>query len=290
MDYFEPKTVLIVVTLMVCLAIVLDLLRRRKRNRYDNIHMSSRDLERTARGEPEDDPFSQSQFPSGRSRVVKVRDEADTYSSDKSSSQMGGFNSSLTKQPQQGALSLGSDGAEDNALAEKAGSAEVNKSEAVKQSKQSQSKESTSKDAEPEDVLVMHLMTDKGQTCCGQLLLDTAVSLGLRYGAMKIFHRHSEEDGSGPVLFSMANLLNPGTFDLNTMGDMQSVGVTLFMTPNELEEPVDAFDIMLETAEKLAQELQLTLKDESRSSMTKQTIDHYRQKALKIAFQRQRST
>jgi cell division protein ZipA len=107
---------------------------------------------------------------------------------------------------------------------------------------------------------------------------------------MKIFHRHSEEDGSGPVLFSMANLLNPGTFDLTTMGAMQSVGVTLFMTPNELEEPVEAFDIMLETAEKLAQELQLTLKDESRSSMTKQTIDHYRQKALKIAFQRQRNT
>jgi cell division protein ZipA len=122
------------------------------------------------------------------------------------------------------------------------------------------------------------------------LLLDTAVSLGLRYGAMKIFHRHSEEDGSGPVLFSMANLLNPGTFDLTTMGALQSVGVTLFMTPNELEEPVEAFDIMLETAEKLAQELQLTLKDESRSSMTKQTIDHYRQKALKIAFQRQRNT
>ena len=50
MENFEPKTVLIVVTLMVCLAIVLDFLRRRKRNRYDNIQMSSRDLERNARG------------------------------------------------------------------------------------------------------------------------------------------------------------------------------------------------------------------------------------------------
>jgi len=290
MDYFEPKTVLIVVTLMVCLAIVLDLLRRRKRNRYDSIQMSSRDLERTARGGSKEDPFAQSQFPSGPSRVIKVRDEADTYSSDQSSSQMGGFNSSLTKQPQQGALSLDSDEAEDNALAEQTASAEVNKSESAKQSKQSQSKESTAKNSKSEEVLVMHLMTNKGQTCRGQLLLDTAVSLGLRYGAMKIFHRHTEKDGSGPVLFSMANLLNPGTFDLNTMGDMQSVGVTLFMTPNELEEPVDAFDIMLETAEKLAQELQLNLKDESRSSMTKQTIDHYRQKALKIAFQRQHST
>ena len=271
MDNFEPKTVLIVVTLMVCLAIVLDFLRRRKRNRYDNIQMSSREIERTSRGEPEDDPFAQSQFPSGPARV-KVRDEAE-------------FNASLSKQPEQGALSLNTE-----ADSVEASSKQPQLAQQQDQQEQPNTNKSSTNSAEPEDVLVMHLMTEKGQTCSGQLLLDTAVSLGLRYGAMKIFHRHSEEDGSGPVLFSMANLLNPGTFDLTTMGAMQSVGVTLFMTPNELEEPVEAFDIMLETAEKLAQELQLTLKDESRSSMTKQTIDHYRQKALKIAFQRQRST
>ena len=273
MDNFEPKTVLIVVTLMVCLAIVLDFLRRRKRNRYDNIQMSSREIERTSRGEPEDDPFAQSQFPSGRARV-KVRDEAEF--------------TSLSKQPEQGALSLNTEA--DSVEASKQPQLAQQQDQQVQQDQQPNTNNASTNSAEPEDVLVMHLMTEKGQTCSGQLLLDTAVSLGLRYGAMKIFHRHSEEDGSGPVLFSMANLLNPGTFDLTTMGAMQSVGVTLFMTPNELEEPVEAFDIMLETAEKLAQELQLTLKDESRSSMTKQTIDHYRQKALKIAFQRQRNT
>ena len=275
MDNFEPKTVLIVVTLMVCLAIVLDFLRRRKRNRYDNIQMSSREIERTSRGEPEDDPFAQSQFPSGPARV-KVRGEAE-------------FNASLSKQPEQGALSLNTE-ADSVEASNKQSHLAQQQDQQEQQDQQSNTNNSSTNSSEPEDVLVMHLMTEKGQTCSGQLLLDTAVSLGLRYGAMKIFHRHSEEDGSGPVLFSMANLLNPGTFDLTTMGAMESEGVTLFMTPNELEEPVEAFDIMLETAEKLAQELQLTLKDESRSSMTKQTIDHYRQKALKIAFQRQRST
>ena len=39
-------------------------------------------------------------------------------------------------------------------------------------------------------------MANKDQSCSGQLLLDTAVGLGLRYGAMKIFHRHTDEDGS----------------------------------------------------------------------------------------------
>lgn len=276
MENFEPKTVLIVVTLMVCLAIVLDFLRRRKRNRYDNIQMSSRDLERNARGEAEDDPFAQSQFPSGPARV-KVRDNAE-------------FNTNRSKQPQQGALSLNTEADSVEASDTQSQLAQHQDQQQQQQPEKPNTNKSSSSSAEPEDVLVIHLMTKKGQSCDGQLLLDTATSLGLRFGAMKIFHRHSEEDGSGPVLFSMANLLNPGTFDLNTMGDMQAVGVTLFMTPNELEEPVDAFDLMLETAEKLAQQLQLTVKDESRSSMTKQTIDHYRQKALKIAFQRQRNT
>ena len=150
MENFEPKTVLIVVTLMVCLAIVLDFLRRRKRNRYDNIQMSSREIERTSRGESEDDPFAQSQFPSGRARV-KVRDEADTYSS-------------LSKQPEQGALSL-------NTEADSVEASNKQSQLSQQQDQQNNTNNASTNSSEPEDVLVMHLMTDKGQTfavanCC----------------------------------------------------------------------------------------------------------------------------
>lgn len=130
-----------------------------------------------------------------------------------------------------------------------------------------------------EEVLVIHLMANKGEFCQGQQLLDSSIALGLRYGAMKIFHRHTDEDGSGPILFSMANMLKPGTFDLSTIGELELVGVTLFMTPSELEKPALIFDLMMDTAEKLAAELKLNIMDESRSSMTKQTTDHYRQRA-----------
>ena len=70
MDYFEPKTIVVAVCTMVFLAIVLDVVRRRKRNRYDNIQMSSREIDRSVGYENAKDPFSESQFPSGRSRVV----------------------------------------------------------------------------------------------------------------------------------------------------------------------------------------------------------------------------
>jgi FtsZ-interacting cell division protein ZipA len=41
MDYFGPREVLIVVGVLVILAIILDGARRIKRNRYENLQMSS---------------------------------------------------------------------------------------------------------------------------------------------------------------------------------------------------------------------------------------------------------
>ena len=281
MDYFEPKTILIAVTLMVFLAIVMDFLRRKKRNRYENLQMSSRELERSSRGDLEDDPFAQSQFPSGPSRVVKVRNEDDLSSSEVNSTGVKELKTASSRQPEQGALFSDS---------ELNGGSDLVPEEPVSSDPTPDTKITSEPATEQkQEVLVIHLMANKNQSFSGQSLLDCAVGLGLRYGAMKIFHRHTDKEGFGPVLFSMANLLKPGTFDLNTMGDLDSDGVTLFMTPEDIDEPVDAFDLMLETAEKLALQLQLNIMDESRSSMTKQTIDHYRQRAQKIAFHRERS-
>lgn len=269
-----PKTIVIAVAAMVCLAIVLDLLRRRKRNRYEKLQMSSRDLQRSPDLETEDDPFEQSQFPSGRSRVVGVRNAERAPTTDYST--LTKTFSTFQSQPQQGSLLLDTEEATENAVTTE-GSAEP-AADSVQKTVSSESQTA-------QEVLVIHLVANKGGTCSGQLLLDQVVSLDMRYGAMKIFHRHRDEEGSGPVLFSMANLRNPGTFDLNTLGDTQCAGVTLFMTPEEQEQPLQAFDLMLQTAQQLAAQLQLNILDESRSSMTKQTIDHYRQRAQKVAFQ-----
>jgi cell division protein ZipA len=143
---------------------------------------------------------------------------------------------------------------------------------------------------QPEEVLVIHLMANKGEKVAGQQLLDAVLSAGLRYGAMKIFHRHLSDDGSGPVLFSMANLVNPGTFDLNTMGDLEVPGVTLFMALDDIEDPVDALNIMIEAVDSIVGDLQLNVMDESRSSMTRNTIDHYRQRARDVSVRRDQSS
>lgn len=95
---------------------------------------------------------------------------------------------------------------------------------------------------------------------------------------MKIFHRHVNQDGSGPVLFSVANSVNPGTFDLATMEDFSTPGISLFFAMEDVDDPMMAFDSLLTAAKKMAAELGGVLKDESRSVLTKQTEEHYRQR------------
>ena len=55
----------------------------------------------------------------------------------------------------------------------------------------------------------------------GPALLQNILESGLRFGEMDIFHRHESMAGNGEVLFSMANALKPGTFDLDDIEGFQ---------------------------------------------------------------------
>ncbi|MDA9095191.1 cell division protein ZipA [Porticoccaceae bacterium] len=277
MDYFGPREVLIVVGVLVILAIILDGARRIKRNRYENLQMSSRKLRKASAQDvtrEELDALEASQFPSGRARIIGVRDEGDLQQVEDTVRRSNGFG--FDREPEQEVFDL------DNSIYER------QRAELTQQAQPQKSAEKPN--TQPEEVLVIHLMANKGEKVAGQQLLDAVLSAGLRYGAMKIFHRHLSDDGSGPVLFSIANLVNPGTFDLNTMGDLEVPGVTLFMALDDIEDPVDALNIMIEAVDSIVGDLQLNVMDESRSSMTRNTIDHYRQRARDVSVRRDQSS
>ena len=277
MDYFGPREVLIVVGVLVILAIILDGARRIKRNRYENLQMSSRKLRKASAQDvtkEELDALEASQFPSGRARVIGVRDEGDIQQVEDSLRRPNGFG--FDREPEQEVFDL------DNSIYER------QRAELTQQAQPQKPAEKPN--TQPEEVLVIHLMANKGEKVAGQQLLDAVLSAGIRYGAMKIFHRHLSDDGSGPVLFSMANLVNPGTFDLNTMGDLEVPGVTLFMALDDIEDPVDALNIMIEAVDSIVGDLQLNVMDESRSSMTRNTIEHYRQRARDVSVRRDQSS
>ncbi len=147
-----------------------------------------------------------------------------------------------------------------------------------KSSAQTQADKPEAEPPNPEMVMVFHLMARKGQLFEGPKLLDALLAQGMRYGSMKIFHRHAELDGSGPILFSLANTVEPGTFDLDAMTDFTTPGVSFFITLDSQDSPTDAFGTLLDTISALVEQLDGELKDETRSAVTRQTIEHYWQR------------
>ena len=102
----------------------------------------------------------------------------------------------------------------------------------------------------------------------------------LRFGEMDIFHRHESMAGTGEVLFSMANAVKPGTFDLDDIDHFTTPAVSFFLGLPGPRYPKQAFDVMVAAARKLSQELNGELKDDQRSVLTAQTIEHYRQRIV----------
>ena len=133
------------------------------------------------------------------------------------------------------------------------------------------------KDPGYSQVLVINVMARPKTSIQGDELLPILLGAGLRFGEMSIFHRHADRKG-GPVLFSVANALNPGTFDLNDISDFSTQGVCFFMTLPNVANNLLAFEQMLATAKHVQSVLDAELKDDNRSVMTAQTVEHYRQR------------
>lgn len=124
-------------------------------------------------------------------------------------------------------------------------------------------------------VIILSVVMPANQQMLGAALLPSLLTLGLKYGEMNIFHRHEDSAGNGKVTFSLANIMNPGSFDLDTMETFVTRGVSLFMTLPNAGDPLVVFDKMLNAAKQLAQEFNAQILDDKRNVMTKQTEQHY---------------
>ncbi|WNC70939.1 cell division protein ZipA [Thalassotalea psychrophila] len=126
-----------------------------------------------------------------------------------------------------------------------------------------------------QEVLALSVVVNENQLISGAALLPNFLTLGLKFGEMNIFHRHQDNAGNGKITFSVANMVNPGTFDLDNMESFSTKGITLFMTLPNAGDPVKVFKQMLSAAKQVANEFGGQVLDGQRSVMTKQTEQHY---------------
>ncbi|RDE22446.1 cell division protein ZipA [Motiliproteus coralliicola] len=141
--------------------------------------------------------------------------------------------------------------------------------------------------AAEDEVLVINVDA-REQPFAGPILFKLLNACGMEHGEMAIFHRHEQDKGRGAIQFSTANAVAPGTFDPANSEQFSTPAVTFFMRMSEPADRMNAFECMLATAQCVADNLGGELKDENRSSLRTQTIEHYRQKVRE--FERKQLT
>jgi cell division protein ZipA len=132
------------------------------------------------------------------------------------------------------------------------------------------------RDIDPE-VFMLNVVARKSDGFRGADILHILLACDLRLGDMNFFHRHEFEAGRGAIQFSVANMMQPGVFDIDNMADMNTPGLVFFLTLPGPEDMMKAFDYMLETAQAVSRNLGGDVLDESRSVLTRQTLEHCRQ-------------
>lgn len=128
----------------------------------------------------------------------------------------------------------------------------------------------------PEKILQINV-AGRSRRITGDQIMQAARDVGLLEGDMQIFHFSDDRDR---VLFSMANMLNPGTFPMKEMNGFVTPGVTLFSTLPGPTDSMAVFEQMLGVAQRLAALFDAELQDSTHSDLTKQTIDHVREEIV----------
>ncbi len=130
----------------------------------------------------------------------------------------------------------------------------------------------------PGEVLMLHVVSRDEAGFQGDDILQVLLAYNLRFGDMDFFHCHEAAAGRGAIQFSVANMLQPGVFDIDKMSDFSTTGLIFFLTLPGPRDMMAAFEKMLETARGVAENLGGDVLDESRSATTRQTLEHMRQR------------
>lgn len=264
---------MVVIGVLLIAAVLLDAWRRIRRDRAAEVKMNLVDSEELLVA-PEQDFSMFGELPNGGARVVDrgdiLRATGCAVASDEAPAERDELVAGITSVAPDGDI-------EDIDWLDGLGSTE-SASESASESVKSEPAPRRLVSQEQPEVFMFNVVARNKQGFHGGDILHILLACDLRFGDMGFFHRHELEAGRGAVQFSVTNMMQPGVFDIDNMADMATPGLVFFMTLPGPEDRMQAFDYMLETAKTVARNLDADVLDESRSVISKQTMEHSRQK------------
>lgn len=115
------------------------------------------------------------------------------------------------------------------------------------------------------DMITLYVVAAEGEQFHGAYILQCLEALGFEYGEYQIFHRHQHlGNNNSPVIFSIANMMQPGVFDLSQIQDLSTIGLVIFMHLPTEGNPQTNLRLMLQSTERLANALNGFVLNENR--------------------------
>lgn len=137
-------------------------------------------------------------------------------------------------------------------------------------------------------VVTVRILPQPGTEFRAEELILALRAAGLQHGKFGIFHRVSES-GTERIRFSVASLVEPGSFDLSKLKESTYRGVSVFMVLPAPEEGVELFDDMLLTARVVAREIDGRLVDEQGGALSVQRERYMREEVIDFLRRRQQA-
>lgn len=134
------------------------------------------------------------------------------------------------------------------------------------------------------EILVLYITSPTHNLFNGLSISKAADKVGMVYGHMNIFHHFGPGKlHSGQPLFSIANMYEPGSFDLGRMADLKTKGIAAFMySPASIDASV-VFELYLNTTQRIAKLLGGDVRTSDNELLNSASINALREKAASLS-------
>lgn len=128
------------------------------------------------------------------------------------------------------------------------------------------------------EVITLTIMSIGKRPFAGYDVIKALQDCHLHHGEFDIYHRHKYRNGKGPLLFSVASVVKPGTINPRRVGELSTPGLALFMSLNNPKHDRSVFKQVLATAHEIAKTLGGVVCDQHRVPLREGTLQAYADK------------